>query len=99
MSAASQGGTNWDIINLSITGSDTELTYSQTIKSFVFWSRGDKIIQWRKTSGATSFATFRPGEKPNSNVLLGNAAASSASLGFIRTQDGSSDTIEGVVTY
>lgn len=99
MSAASNGGTQWDILNVTISGTDTEVTYAQPVKSFALWSRGNKILQWRKTASASTYVTFYPGDKTALTAMLVNETASSASFGFFRTQDGTADVIEGFVTY
>lgn len=99
MSAAGDGGTRWDILNVTISGTDTEVTYGQPTKSFALWSRNNKVLQWRKTALASDYVTFYPGDKAAASAMLTNALANLASFGFFRTADGTADVIEGVVTY
>lgn len=97
--AVTIGGTDWDVINVSINGSDTEITYTKPIKTFTFKSRSGVALQWRRTDNGTPYITINPGEKLATELILTNAGASAASLGFVRTDDGSSDTLEAVVTF
>jgi hypothetical protein len=92
-------GTKLDVINTAVnTSTDTEITYTVPIISFVMRTRNSNQFQWRPTDGAASFFSFDAGEKFESKVLLMTANYASASLGFIRTV-GSDDTIEVIVSY
>ena len=97
--AVTIGGTDWDIINVSITGSDTEITYTKPVKTFAFKSRSGVGLQLRRTDGAAAYILINPGEKASTEVILTNSSASASSLGFVRTDDGSADTLEAIVTF
>ena len=92
-------GTKLDVINTAAnTATDTEITYSVPIISFVLRTRAGNAFQWRPTDGAASYFSFDAGEKFESKVVLMTANYASASLGFVRTV-GSDDTVEVVVSY
>ena len=92
-------GTKLDVINTAVnTTTDTEITYTVPIVSFVMRTRNSNQFQWRASDGASSYFSFDAGEKFESKVLLMTANYASASLGFVRTV-GSDDTVEVIVSY
>lgn len=88
-----------DILNVAVTSSDTEITYGRPVRNFVLKSRGGQTLYYRITSAATNYITLLPGQALDTRVLLSNAGLTSASLGFIRTDAGVTDTVEVLVTY
>lgn len=91
---------DWDILNTAVSGvSDTEITYTRPVRNFVMKSRGQQTLYYRRTNAATNYITFLPGQTIDSRILLANAALSSASLGFVRTDSGVTDTVETIVTF
>lgn len=89
-----------DVINVDVNGSgDTEITYVRPVRNFVLKSRQGNTLYYRSSSGATKYFTLLPGEKIDGKVLLADLNWKTASLGFIRTDAGVTDTVEGLVSY
>lgn len=90
---------DWDIINTDVNSADTEITYPRPIRNFVMKSRQGNTLYYRRTLSGANYITFLPGQTIDSRILLANAGLTSASLGFIRTDAGVTDTVEAMVTY
>ena len=91
-------GSDWDIINTSVTSTDTEITYNRAIKAFAHRSRNGNTLQLRRQTTDVSFLTIIPGADPDFMVIITNSSATQASLGFIRTE-GPTDVVETIVIY
>lgn len=92
-------GTNWDVINQSLNSTIAEVTYVRPIKDFWFRMRNDSTVYHRRLASDTKFVTIQGGVMPDKKVILSDANAAGASLGFFNLDTGNTDTIEIYVTY
>lgn len=88
-----------DVVNVDVNGTDTEITYVRPVRNFVLKSRQGNTLYYRASSGSTKYFTLLPGEKIDGKVLFADSNWKTASLGFIRTDAGGSDTVEVLVSY
>lgn len=92
-------GNDWDIVNLDITGSYTEATYTKPVKNFIINIRGDSSIRIKRLSADTKYFTIKNGGNMPVDLPISNAGADACSLGFYATDGGASDTIEFIVIF
>ena len=94
-------GSDWDVINVSIplSATDTEITYARAVKSFVYWSRSQNQFTVKRRVADSKFITLFAGERLDSRTLLSDANIAGSSLGFVTINGGSTDVIEGIVTF
>jgi hypothetical protein len=98
MAGIALAGTDWDVINQALTGNFAEVTYVRPVKDFAVQARGDSDIYHKRRSADTKFFTIKAGGFADKKVLLCDADAASASLGFFAAASGS-DTLEAYVTF
>lgn len=97
--ARDQVGSFLDVINTAVnTATDTQITYTVPIKSFVMRTRNGNPFQWRSSNNGSSFFSMDSGERLESKVILMSGNYASSSLGFVRTV-GSDDTLEVLVSF
>lgn len=92
-------GSNWDALNVTVSSADTEITYPKQVKSFAYWSRNQKKFTVKRLSTDSKFITMNEGERLDSKVLFQGAYVATNNLGFVTISDGSSEVIEGIVTF
>lgn len=89
---------DWDIINQDLTDVFAEVTYVRPIKDFFFKARNGSTILHKRRMADTKYMTLDPGVMPDKKVLLSDANAAGASLGFFATATGT-ETLEVYVVF
>ena len=83
-------GTDYDILNFSLTGTDTAISVSnyRPIKSILFQIREDVEIRIRENTGDTDYWTMKPGTTYSMDYKANNQVSSSFTLFQARTAAG-----------
>lgn len=92
-------GQNWDVVNQVLNSTIAEVKYTRPIKDFWFRMRNDSTVYHRRRLADASYVTIQGGVMPDKKVILSDANAAGASLGFFNLDANGVDTIEIYVTY
>lgn len=91
-------GSDWDVINTSLTGTYVEVTYTKNIRGFRVQARGEKDVRHKRKNADTKYVTIKAGSAAPYSVMLSPSDPATTSLGFFAVASGS-ETLESLVFF